>query len=175
MSVCLLATPGSLFPFDDWLCGEKGLNQFVQALDHDGWWSVFESLRARHSFQWVARAFPRREKAPFPERRRRRVPMCQMPPRVLPLRSGKRLAVSGTHEASIGSAMLLHELKKGSVPKKALKSRLTSGSRSWLRAAYQRNFGMLRIELRLGVALADPEPSPRSFRRWWHAVITLRR
>jgi hypothetical protein len=33
----------------DWLCGEKSLDHLVQALDHDGWWSVFESLRARQT------------------------------------------------------------------------------------------------------------------------------
>ena len=33
-------------PSLDWLCGEKSLDHLVQALDHDGWWSAFESLRA---------------------------------------------------------------------------------------------------------------------------------
>jgi hypothetical protein len=26
----------------------KSLDHLVQALDHDGWWSAFRSLRARH-------------------------------------------------------------------------------------------------------------------------------
>jgi hypothetical protein len=30
------------------LCGSENRDQFLRALDHDGWWSVFESLRARH-------------------------------------------------------------------------------------------------------------------------------
>jgi hypothetical protein len=37
---------GSLSSPQDWLGGQKSLDHLVQALDHDGWWSAFESLRA---------------------------------------------------------------------------------------------------------------------------------
>ena len=37
----LLSRRPSLSPPQDWLCGEKGLDHLVQALDHDGWWSAF--------------------------------------------------------------------------------------------------------------------------------------
>ena len=45
----LLSRRPSLSPPQDWLCGEKSLDYLVQALDHDGWWSEFGSLRERHS------------------------------------------------------------------------------------------------------------------------------
>src|ERR1035437_2874580 len=41
------------------LCGSENRDQFLHALDHDGWWRVFESLRARQiSTVSVSRSSP---------------------------------------------------------------------------------------------------------------------
>jgi hypothetical protein len=62
------------------LYGQKRLDQLLHALDHDGWWSAPEPLRARHfSTGCPSPILAEAANASFSEWRRRRQPMCQMP------------------------------------------------------------------------------------------------
>jgi hypothetical protein len=45
----LLSRRPSLSPPQDWLRGEKSLDQLVNSLNHDGWWSASGSLQARQN------------------------------------------------------------------------------------------------------------------------------
>src|SRR5450759_3580510 len=46
--------------------GPKSLDQLLHALDHDGWWSVFQSLRARQTARFTGRVLAVRAAARWP-------------------------------------------------------------------------------------------------------------
>ncbi len=54
VSALILSRRPSLYPPQDWLCGEKSLDHLVQALDHDGWWGARPTPPGAPHGEWWA-------------------------------------------------------------------------------------------------------------------------